>query len=131
MLAHHVAAADDLRVTRTSSPRPAALALWAVCVAGAALLAARPGDPGPIPGGWLLVLAVLGFLAVRGSRLAWALLVALDAVLLASFLLLAWPVEPALWVFYGLVALGLAALVAAGAPARVPVRAPAPHGSAG
>ncbi len=111
--------------------RPAGMALWAGCVAGAALLAARPGDPGPVPGAWLLVLALLGFLAVRGSRLAWALLTALNAVLLATFLLLAWPVEPQLWAFYGLVALGLAALVAAGASPRVPVRVPVHPGSGG
>ncbi|MDT0278321.1 hypothetical protein [Blastococcus goldschmidtiae] len=117
-------------MTRLGTPsRPVAMGVWAGCVAGAALLAARPGDPGPVPGAWLLVLAVLGFLAVRGSRLAWTVLTALNAVLLASFFLLAWPIEAQLWAFYGLVALGLAALVAAGGSPRIRVRVPAPHGS--
>ena len=130
LLARSLPGPDDHRVLWTDSSRRAAFALWAGSVAGAALLAARPGDPGPIPGGWLLVLTVLGFLAVRGSRLAWTVLTALNAGLLATVVvLLPWPLEPQVAAFYGLVALGLTGLVVAGAAPRVRVRAPAPHGS--
>ncbi|MGY2066911.1 hypothetical protein [Blastococcus sp. SYSU DS0619] len=93
-------------------PRHFAVGVWAVFVAATAVLASLPGDPGTIPGGWLVVLAVLGVLAFRGSDVAYAVLVVLNLTLLGTVLLLAAPVAPAIWAFYALVAAALAALVA-------------------
>ena len=92
-------------------PHSWAVGLWALFVAAAVAVAALPGDPGTIPGAWVAALAVLGVLAVRGSSAAYAVLVALDAVLLATVLLLTSPVAPTLWAFYALVAAALTALV--------------------
>ncbi|MGY1887734.1 MULTISPECIES: hypothetical protein [unclassified Blastococcus] len=96
-----------------NSVRPQALAVgvWALFVAASAVLAAQPGDPGTVPGGWLVALAVLGVLAAGSSRVAYAVLVALNTVLLATALLLAVPIEPTIGAFYALVAAALAALV--------------------
>ncbi|MGY1845275.1 hypothetical protein [Modestobacter sp. SYSU DS0875] len=79
----------------------------------AALLVAQlPGDPGgsfPLP--WLAVDAVLTFLAWRGSRVAWAVLLTLHLLFLATFFLLVWPIGGQLAVFYGLLALAVVPLV--------------------
>ena len=88
-----------------------AVGFWALFVAAAAAVAGLPGDPGTIPGAWLATLAVLGVFAFRGSTTAFALLTALNAVLLATVLLLTSPVAPSLWAFYALVAAALTALV--------------------
>ncbi|SDF67468.1 hypothetical protein SAMN05660662_3026 [Blastococcus aurantiacus] len=99
-------------MTRVAArPRSWAVALWALFVAASATVAALPDDPGTIPGAWLAILAVLGVLAFRGSRTAYAVLVALNGVLLATVLLLAAPLPPTLWGFYALVAAALTALV--------------------
>ncbi|MGY2126875.1 hypothetical protein [Blastococcus sp. SYSU DS0617] len=103
--------------------RPVAMGLWAGCVAGAALLAARPGDPGSVPGAWLLVLALAALLAARGSRAAYGLLIVLNTGLLLTVFLLATPIAASLWLFYGLVAAGLVALV--GVPLLARDRSPA------
>ena len=101
-----------LAMTRVAErPRHVAVGAWGVFVAATAVLASRPGDPGTIPGGWLVVLAVLGVLAFRGSDLAYAALVVLNLTLLGTALLLAPPVAPAIGAFYALVAAALAALV--------------------
>ena len=99
-------------MTRAAArPHSCAVALWAVFVASAAAVAGLPDDPETIPGAWLATLAVLGVLAFRGSRTAYAVLVALNVVLLASMLLLTSPVAPSLWAFYAMVAAALTALV--------------------
>ncbi|MCF6746510.1 hypothetical protein E9529_19975 [Blastococcus sp. KM273128] len=92
-------------------PRSVAVAVWAVLVTATAVVAALPGDPGTVPAGWLVALALLGVLAFRGSDAAYAVLVVLNAVLLSTALLLATPVAAPFWAFYGLVAAALAALV--------------------
>ena len=99
-------------MTRVAArPHSWAVGLWALFVAAAVADAALPGDPGTIPGAWVAALAVLGVFAVRGSSAAYAVLVALNAVLLATVLLLTSPVAPTLWAFYALVAAALTALV--------------------
>ena len=97
--------------------------LWAGLVAVAAVLAGRPGDPGPVPPVWLVALALLAVLSARGSAVAWAVLVGLNGLLLASALLAAWPIGAQLTTFYLLVAAGLAVLATARPASRV--RAPA------
>ncbi|NEK84177.1 hypothetical protein GCU60_00090 [Blastococcus saxobsidens] len=99
-------------MTRVAArPRSAAVGVWAVFVAATAVVAALPGDPGTVPGGWLVVLAVIGLLAFRGSDAAYAVLAVLNVALLATVLLLATPVAPSIWAYYALVAAALAALV--------------------
>jgi len=93
-------------------PHVALFLAWAACVAGALLVARMPGDPGSVPTGWLVLLTLLGILAARGSRAAWAALVGLHVLLVASFLLLAWPIGAQLAAFYALAALALLALLA-------------------
>ena len=105
---HHAA-----MTSRVAHTRPARHLLWAGLVAAAVVLADRPGDPGPVPTGWVVVLAVLGVLSGRGSTAAWAVLVTLNAVLLATVALLAWPVDGSLRAFYALVAAALVVLLAA------------------
>ena len=99
-------------MTRVAArPHSWAVGLWALFVAAAAAVAGLPGDPGTIPGAWLAILAVLGVFAFRGSATAYAVLVGLNVVLLATVLMLTSPVAPSLWAFYALVAAALAALV--------------------
>ncbi|MCW2743193.1 MAG: hypothetical protein JWR45_3615 [Blastococcus sp.] len=93
-------------------PHVALFLAWAACVAGALLVARMPDDPGSVPTGWLVVLTLLGILAARGSRAAWAGLVGLHVLLVASFLLLAWPIGAQLAAFYALAALALLPLLA-------------------
>ena len=95
----------------TARPHSYAVVCWAVFIAAAAVVAGMPGDPGAIPGAWLVTLAVLGVFAFRGSTTAYAVLTALNAVLLATALMLTSPVAPSLWAFYALVAAALTALV--------------------
>ena len=105
-------------MTRVAArPHSYAVGCWAVLVAASAAVAGLPGDPGTIPGAWLAVLAALGVLAFRGSATAYAVLIALNAVLLATMLHLTSPVAPSLWAFYAMVAAALTAL--AGIPLLV------------
>lgn len=99
-------------MTRCGRARTVPLGAWAVCVAGAALVARMPGDPGTLPTSWLVVAALLGVGALRGSRAAWGVLVALNLILVLSFLQLARPIEAQLVSFYALSLLSLLSLLA-------------------
>ena len=91
---------------------PVLFLAWAACVAAASGVSHLPGDPGPVPTSWLVVATLLGVLAVRGSRAAWAVLVALDSLLVSSFALLALPIGGQLMLFYALALVALLSLLA-------------------
>jgi hypothetical protein len=95
------------------NPSVALFLAWAACVGGALLVARMPGDPGSVATQWLAVLTLLGILAARGSRVAWAVLVAVHVLLVASFLLVVWPIGAQLVTFYALATLALLPLLAA------------------